>query len=403
MESFKNIIMFCGLCGVVILCAILVITAVLRWLVSDKDEQARGRRLTTIAKCAFAVLVVMIVWHYLGSTDISLGNEESARIVDLLLSTAKIMICSLAAGVVVLSAATLLFVFVFCIYRGIKNIIWTGKERGPNEKSAEKLSAEAMHDALINTIRAPVVKLVLSLGVLSIFIILPFLVGNQAAESPIEVWKDGVQGIVGFIDLGVDNGSDRTPSYFLTSYILVYIMVLGVCYAIVKILCSILDHTFKLDDANSLLDEYSSPIALLVVGIAFLWFLKDGGPSKGSRLKITMELLKSFGMVVFIVAVIILVLEIIHLLIDMREVLIRQEGRILFIAVVGQSAMLLLEVCTSIYSAVNSAVGGKESAYMNQTVSKLRRQIIDRMEEQIGDKKNYEMTFSAFDKKITKK
>lgn len=412
MKDFVDIVKFCIAAGTIVLCVVLVFSGVFRWLASGQDRQSRGKKLNILAWLALAALISMAVIRYIGHTEAAERMDKNTEMLKFVFYTVKTLISLLAFSAIIISAAAVLFVLVFCISKGLQIIFQAQKLVSPNDPKPGRLSIEEINSAFANAMRTRIVKITMAFGLFSLFIILPFLVGDQTADQGLaEVWGSGVSRIASFIDdagnpKGVDAGNltemGPLPAHYLISYILIYIMVLGICYAVMKILCSIMDHTFEPNDVKSILDEYSSPIALLSVGVAFLWTLKDFS-YWNDKSKIIVEFLKSFGAIVVVVAISILVLEIVHLLIDMREVLIRQEGRLLFIVVVGQSAALLLEVFTAIYSAVNSAIGGERNISMDQFVSKLREQIVRQMEEQIEDEKKHKTTFSAFDGEITKK
>lgn len=414
MKDFVDIVKFCIAAGTIVLCVVLVFSGVFRWLASGQDRQSRGKKLNILAWLALAALISMAVIRYIGHTEAAERMDKNTEMLKFVFYTVKTLISLLAFSAIIISAAAVLFVLVFCISKGLQIIFQAQKLISPNDPKPGGLSIEGINSAFANAMRTRIVKITMAFGLFSLFIILPFLVGDQTADQGLaEVWGSGVSRIASFIesDAGNPNSADAgnltemgtLPAHYLISYILIYIMVLGVCYAVMKILCSIMDHTFEPNDVKSILDEYSSPIALLSVGVAFLWTLKDFNGSLDDKSAMIGEFAKSFGAIIMIVSIAILVLEVIHLLIDMREALIRREGRLLFIMVVGQSAALLLEVVNTIYSAVNSAIGGERNISMDPFVSKLRGQIVRQMEEQIEDEKKYKTTFSAFDGEITKK
>ena len=214
---------------------------------------------------------------------------------------------------------------------------------------------------------------------------------------------------------GDNNNLEDFSSKSVASYTLIFIIILGVGIAVVKILYSIIEQTLKKKKNVNLIDEYSSPIALLAVGIALLMLFQQGDFPKENRLDTIGALLGAFCTVIFIAAIIILTLEIIRLLMDIREDFIRLEARYIFISLVGQSALLLLEMLNSIYGAVNSTVSGDPDNNLLQFNATLRQKIVDAMDDnidvkeissltdQIKDVDDSETTFIPFDENVTKK
>ena len=464
MEGLIDVVVFCAGFGIITLCIVLVIAGVLRWLAPNDSRAKRLNLLAWIA--LIVLIIVALAYNYAGTGTLKTpsGNGESGMgstqhtmeaddggdagdspifsklennggILCLLFGVSKNLIGLLIFGVVAASTITILIVVAFCIYTALRIIITdrsnsTGANNGGTATPPQNTLANSTLEDIIGS---PIVKMVLAWGILALFFILPILVGDPGSGQPIEVWENGANKIVELVDfsdesenssniqttdlpegndlnVGEGVGTDANAKtsekgssrYILTSYVLIYIMILGVGYAVIKILYSIIDHSLENNSDKTILDEYSSPIALLAVGISFLWAIKDGGIPRNSYGDTILELLKSFGTVLIIFAVIVLVLEIVRLLLDLGETLIRDEGRILFIALAGQSAMLILGILVSIYDAVNSAIGDT-GADMGQIEAKLRERIIQLMDAQIERKKDHKMTFSAFDEKTTKK
>lgn len=466
MEGLVNIVVFCGMFGTIALCVVLVIAGVLRWLGAGNTREKRLNILAWIALIVLIVAALACYYARTSTISTPRGNGESniensqqpvetgnggdtgdslilskpenkGGFLYRLFGVSKSLIGLLIFGVVMVSAITILIVVALCIYRALCIIITNcsngaGANNGRTATPPQDTLANATLEDIMGT---PIVKMVLAWGILALFFILPLLVGDPDSGQPIDVWETGANKIVKLVDLSGEakkssdiqaanfpeendlNAEEGTETeteanaqipeqsssrYVLTSYVLIYIMILGVGYAVIKILYSIIDHSLENNPDKTILDEYSSPIALLAVGISFLWAIKDGGIPRNSYGDTIFELLKSFGTVLIIVAVIVLVLEIVRLLLDMGETLIRDEGRILFIALVGQSAMLILGMLVSIYDAVNSAIGDT-GADMGQIEAKMREGIIQVMDAQIEEKRDHKMTFSAFDEKTTKK
>ena len=156
--------------------------------------------------------------------------------------------------------------------------------------------------------------------------------------------------------------------------------------------------------------EYSSSIGVLAVSLAVLcsvYFGKDGnGLSKMAEM--TQNVVLSLVGTVLIIAVIIVVLEIVRLLIDMKGTLIREEAGFIFVYLVLLGATLIAQVLYSLYSAISSALA------IDQTdkVKEIYQSIIDGMcevvEEKVNQLKNKDSlskktSFKMFDRKITRK
>lgn len=419
MEGISNIITFCVWFGTIILCVIIVAAGVFRWL---SPSESRARRFNIMAWIAFSILCILGLIHY-GTKELN-RSMSSDEIAFLFFETAKKAIMGLMLGVIVISVLMLLIVVILCICDSLWIIL----------QAKKGVTGSSPH---IKAVKTPAVILAIAWGFIALFCVLPFLVGDQNRNNPIEIWKDGVCKIESLSDFdwlenrdadsisipfpeddlndggAVNSGSNDSANYSsgnLASYILIYVIVLGVGFAVTKILYSIIRHTLSESENINLIDEYSSPIALLAVGIAVLCTLKGG-----IGYKTIVSLLKSFGIVIVIFAIIIFTLEIIRLLINIRESFIRLEARYLFISLVGQTALLMLGVLNSIYGAVNSMISGGMDAKMYQIERKLRQKVIDAMDkaidskeksadnEQMTNEKDHKTTFCPFDEKVTKK
>lgn len=103
------------------------------------------------------------------------------------------------------------------------------------------------------------------------------------------------------------------------------------------------------------LREYSNSIGLLAIGIAMLSSVFLGKTDSNSDLlKLVGNALKSMAVVILLFAVVVMVLEIINLLMDMRDTLLREESGLIFIYLVLLGSALLANVLHSLYLAVSS-------------------------------------------------
>jgi len=370
MNELSSIITFCAWFGTISLCVVLIVWGIYKWL------YGKTQKLNIMAWIAFIILCIMFVNSY------KINEEDVLRI-------SKTVIKILLMGSVALLIILLLLIVILCIITSFK-IIWKAKTES---------------SAIFDAIKTPVVILVIAWGIIALFFIFPFLIGEKS-NGIIEIWQDGVYKITSLFS--TKNNVPDSPLKTTASYSLIYVIVLGVSFAIVKILRSIIGHTLQEAKRKNLIDEYSSPIALLAVGVAMLWTLK------GEQFDKIGNLLKSFCTVIFIFAVIVLTLEIIRLLINMRENFIRLEARYLFILLVGQSALLILGALNFIYGTINNTIGSTEDTKIMQTEIKLKNKIVDTMNQVIDNKKKLpngeqkekdkrKLTFWPFDEKVTKK
>ncbi|MCM1118687.1 MAG: hypothetical protein NC543_04925 [bacterium] len=428
MEGITNILIFCFGFGIQILCAILVMRGVWNWFKRGKTQIDRQSNM------AFWIsLIVLVILSIINNSDIlnllkdEQGNKE---ITTIFINTSKIMVKVLMLGTVVVAAIMLLF---FAVYFMYKVIAIVASKRNTLENDLAETSKK-----LGEILRTPIIIYVITWGIMAIFVVLPLLMGNQGNQDGMaNAWKRGVVRIACFVesetvqvkdsgDVEIGNAKDILEevdlenneventtvlenvgeSFYqaLVKYILIFIVVLGLGFATVRILYSIIDNTFSTKNSNVLIDEYSGSMGVLVVGVSILWTIQDKEFFQQPPLDMLADCIKSFGFVIFIVAMTILTLEIIRLLMDMKETLIRKEARYIFISLVGQVAILLLEVMNSICKAVNGAVGNPENENMDQIEVRMKKKMIFIMDQESGNIKNEEnMMFPSFSKKITKK
>ena len=294
-------------------------------------------------------------------------------------------------------------------------------------------------------VRTPIFTFFVTCGILLAFILLPFLLGNSEDKVGLaETWGNGVQKFVSVIykneaetknDSGsTDNNvntegginsnrntepnenenvpSGRNSGYSkdlsisdVITYILVYIIVLGVGFAVTRILYAIVRDNLKQKHSISLIDEYSGSMGIMGVGVSILLVLHNIDIYQNEPLDVVLAFLKYFAIVAIAMTLAIVMLEIIRLVMDMRETLIRREARYLFVALVGQASLLILVLLDSIFSALNSAVGqGREDMDISYIQNKLIRNITKTMEQEINrETDDRDVTFTIFKTSITKK
>lgn len=408
MENMTTIAAFCAWAGTIIVCIILIVNAVWRWLGSWDN---RVKRLNTAAWIAGIVLSIMLLIRQQVNITEMFDRKANSQFTILLTNGARnavklLMLCAVLACVLLLLCLTFLFV---CY---AVSAIW--KARPGNNRGD-----------LSEIMKSPILIGTITCGIVGVFFMMPLLMGNpadnppslpdQEAKESIEIqassesqttkslsnlWLDGVITISNFLD-------DNDDSKALVKYILMFIIILGVGCAVIQILYSIIYGIITRKHSNSLIDEYSGSMGILAVGVSILWTIQKEGivifSSNTDAFKIISEFLKSFAVVLLIIAAGILVLEVIRLLVDMKNGFIRAEAKYLFICLVGEAALLILDVLNTLYGAVSSAVGGKEDGALDQIQERLRNSIISTMGQYISRKMNFKRTYSGFKGKSTNK
>lgn len=419
MQGIKDIFTFCIGFGTIALCVILVVSGVLRWLAA---RTTRARRLDILAWIVAAVLFAASLLYFTWGP----GGNDNTKTATFLTASSKLFVI-FALGVIAASAAVLLVVIVIYLYNIFRVITHTGNRT---------YIRDSRLDVFIQILRSPAVILAVALGIMALFLLFPLLAGTMSektiseealseeatfeevaseeaaseADGLIGIWENGLL----TIGLILGNDESQNPSDAFITYALIYIIVLGVGLAVVKILYSIITQSFKKKTGKNLIEEYSNSIGLLAVGVAALWTLKAGEFAEKTPFGIAFELLKSFTAVAAITAFVILILEVIRLLMDMKKPFIRQEGWCLFIVLVGECTIVLMNLVFVFCGALNNAIGIKEDTKFTEFEEKVRQKLVDLMEEQLDtkdespayeqpDNNNHERVFDAFDQETTRK
>lgn len=393
MDEIMSIVAFCVWFGTMIICIILIINGIWRWL---GNSDLRSSRLKSAAWIAAVILgVMLLIYRQTDLMNLFSDPETNDGLTSVVVNASKILVKLLMLGAVV-ACVLLLLCVVFLFVRYAVNIIKQIKtENKDNKQLIQNLQDKSQE--LSEIIKTPIFILVITCGILGVFTIMPLLMGESGTESLNETWHDGVKKIASY----AGNESAEHP---LLIYILIFIIVLGVGCAVIQILYSIIRNIFTQKKGNGIIDEYSGSMGILSVGMSILWTLQKKNVNIFAPDSNTIsEFLKSFGTVLLIIAVGILVLETIRLLVDMSERLIRIEGKYLFIFLVGQSTILLLSILNSICGAVNAIIDNKENSALDQIQNKIRNAMIAAMDQQINGQKEHKRTFSGFIGKSTKK
>ena len=263
---------------------------------------------------------------------------------------------------------------------------------GSEKQSVNLTQKENKAHLLIEIAKSPEIVSLLTIGVLAVFVAIPLFFGN-IHEGALKCWHDGVKRIGGILASG--GGLPFTTAVVL--YLIIYIIVLGILFCAANIVYTILEDTISGNGRAGFLHEYSSSIGVLAVSLAVLcsvYFGKDEhGLSKMAQ-----------------IAVIIVVLEIVRLLIDMKGTLIREEAGFIFVYLILLGATLIAQVLYSLYSAISSALAIDQTE--TDKVKEIYHSIIDGMcevvEEKVVQLRNRmplskKTSFKVFERKITRK
>lgn len=449
MNALITVALYFGCFGLVALCLVLVVSGVLRWLKSGTN---RTRRLNTLSWIAAAVLFIAVTAHYTGGivtpnqTNISASKTEDVSSsstdntgenipdgADTGTATEQIVEQRTANGIflrvsgaamkffflcIAISAVAVLLVIVtLCFYRVVRTIIlarsggYLAKMRMAQESEANWLFAE--------TIRSPMVVLVIVGGVLSLFFLLPFLIGDLDSGTPLEIWKDGVSEINRLFSIQPETTAHNIFTInMLASYLMMYIVIWGAGLLVIQSSCSLLNYAFGKDRSSRTTGEHFRGMASVLLIIFVLLAFKNGTLPQTSRSGLLFELLRSSVTAILFTVLITVALDVLYFLVDTKGNLISQGIRFLLHYLLGQLIALALGVTGVLFGALHSAIGTAESSDMNWMEMKLRRKLTNALNEQLDNKKNlqepaavkpqkgkntHQHTFTAFDEKITKK
>lgn len=278
---------------------------------------------------------------------------------------------------------------------------------GSEKQSASLTRKEGKARILVETAKSPEIISVLMIGVLAVFVAIPLFFGN-IHDGALKCWYDGVKEIGE--NLATDSKLPFTTAVVL--YLIVYIIVLGIVFCAANIVYTILEDTISGNGRTGFLHEYSTSIGVLAVSLAILCSVYFGKDKDGLTqiAKMAQNVVLSLVGTVLIVALIIVILEIVRLLIDMKGTLIREEAGFIFVYLVLLGGTLIAQVLYSLYSAISSALAVDQSE--TDKVKEIYHSIIDGMcevvEEKVIQLKNRnslsrKTSFKMFDRKITRK
>lgn len=432
MDGILDILKVCLWLGLIIICVALVVSGILRWLA---PSEKRTGRLNIAGWIAFAMLAVMIFYNQRTNIVSFFASGDGSKVLtSVVINGSKMTAKLLLLGAVFFVAVIILLVFIILLSKGIRAAFYA---KDTEIKDWAKVVKEKGGQFGV-IVRTPILIFLMTCGILLVFIILPLLLGTPKGEMGLaETWIDGVQIFAsaingnedvekdvdinvgenadssGDIDSDEDTDSDRNidktelplPEAVIT-YILVYVIVLGVGFSIARILYTIVKDNLNQKQTTTLIDEYSGSMGVLGVGVSILLVLQDDELNiyQDDLFKILGGFFKYFAIVAIVTALAIVILEVIRLVMDMRETLIRKEARYLFVVLVGRVSLLILMLLNSIFSALSSAVGQYNEVDISQIQSKLIQHITEAMEQEMDQRtEDRDVTFVSFKESITKK
>ena len=307
------------------------------------------------------------------------------------------------AGMSIIAIVLIMFLgMAFCGARTIWYAAFNNKDKfDETRRESQSLLQEA--------IREPMVKIVLTISVFAAFIVIPLFCGSEG-KGMVECWKTGVCYII-LKGESVPSNPATSLSVSVAVYIVLYVVICGTFFGAANIVYIIFDDFLTKASGRGFLREYSNSIGLLAIGIAMLSSVFLGKTDSNSDLlKLVGNALKSMAVVILLFAVVVMVLEIINLLMDMRDTLLREESGLIFIYLVLLGSALLANVLHSLYLAVSSLFVTSDGT--TARIEKIYEDILDGMcdavdqkVERLRNRYKYtdKATFRFFNSKITRK
>lgn len=315
--------------------AIVTVGGTLRWI---GNSEKRVKRLKFIWICSVAFIGSMIVFFVWNFHHNELPSEAS------MVQTVQIAIKALGIGLLIAFFIVLAFVGIVLVVYIVKKIV--------SAICPSMLNAGKNAEDIRNFIKTPFFTVLLATGIMAVFIIIPFIIGDEQ-RSFTGCWKDGIEQIAGL----VNKDEKKEFSTSVSIYALIFISVMGIGYATVNILYEIIKK--RLEKKADFLCKYSNAIGILAVGVSMLLAITLIG--EGFNMKEVYKYIEPFAVVIFAITLGILTLEIVTLLIDMRERLIHREARYLFVLLVGWCTMILIRVFYAVYNTISIVLGEKGS------------------------------------------
>lgn len=400
MEGMKNVLLFCLWVGGTLLCIITVIRSLIRWAASKKEREKLFP--WTFWMALFGLALILI--NALGIDLSGLLEDQNATGVGLLHAAKNIMGSAVILAVLLFGILLIACIGIF-IWRCVRAI----KAGNPVSRKLEN----------------PAFAALITFVILAVYLVAPLVIGSvatntyaddelaSAGQGITQTWKNGMVAVAKFMGVSEEDKQARnqdaaavdpaSPSTAgsqqeqlealeqgsapdtdfdfrkLAGYTLLYVIILGIGFAATRILYTIIWNALTNCDESTLWNEYAGAIGLVAVCFSLLLAsIKTSFPNNDFK-----ELLKVFSItlcfVVIVVALVALVLEVIRLIIDMRETLIKKSAKVVFIFVVGNMALLLLEIIQTLFCGLETAVGTSRQANIEEIIEKMEQKLVDIM------------------------
>lgn len=218
---------------------VIMLIGILRWMA---EPQKRKSRLTIISICAFVVFVIMILsanWNVIVS-GLGKSSEANDAATMSLINISKIISKILLILLIVAFSIMIAMVAVLFVAYGGWAIVHTILASRRNNVGQLKRDLEDEAEKLTTLLRTPVFIIIITGGILALFVILPLVMGGET-ESLAKCWKSGVEEIAYFCTNQKDLGFGRA----LSLYSLIFISILGIGYGVGNILFEIIKERFE--------------------------------------------------------------------------------------------------------------------------------------------------------------
>lgn len=372
---------------------VMTIWGVLRWLGNDQKRSGRQKKIYIASAVFIGSIVIIFIWNT--QKDL-LQNEQNW------VSSVQAILKLFGVGIVIVFLALFAIICVMLIVYGLMIVIQivTGFK---TKESAEELKTkiDEWSKKMQSLIETPLFIASLTAAIIAVFIILPFVIGDNRS-SYTECWVDGVRQIASAVI------ADPSLSVAISTYALIFISILGIGYVTSNILYEIIKKRFE--KTTIFLCEYSNAIGLLAVGVSILCTILFKNELDDLELSKVLEFAKPLVIVLFAIALGVITLEIVRLLIDMRERLIRQEARYLFALLVGWCIVILIKVFYVAYNSINVVLGenSRQIEAAEEKIEAIHESIMVKTAQNIykeinGDGTDNTRIYKAFKGIITKK
>lgn len=427
----------------------------LRWIANSNK---RKERLNIISICALIFFVLVLVFYnwekisgiFLNSA--ALNDDITISLVNVF----KIAIKVLVIVIIAVFSLILSFMAILLVVYSVKAILHIISAVNKNDVKKLEKDLQADIEKISISLRYPIFLVTIVVGIMALYLAFPLVIGGnlekenitkkaentlnlEKTESITKRWIAGITEIGEFCNINNndanvnsnnDNNSDinsdnnenihnnndsdeKKPNFAncLAVYTLIYILILGIVYAAGNILFEIIAERFE--SKKGFLKEYSNSIGLLTMGISILYLLSSRRIDLSTKepLKLVGGFLESFILVIFVIALGVLTLEIVRLLMNMKEKMLRKEARYLFVLLVGLCTMLIMRAFLVIYNAISSALGRNDKWLENmeegikEVYHHILKKIAEDMKEEVNvdSKVNDEIPYNTFKGKVTKK